>query len=54
MEVTPDEVKVMDNDSKNWTLINDARIMKADGPKHLRNGDKLTVADMVFEVEICK
>lgn len=51
--VEKDNVTVMDNDSKNWTRINGSRILKQDGKKEIKSGDRLTLADQTFEVSVC-
>ena len=52
--VEKDSVAVMDNESKNWTKINGERIVKKDGKKQIESGDQLTLADLTFEVLVCR
>ena len=52
--VEKDFVSVMDNYSRNWTKINDKRIIKQDGKREITTGDRLTLADQVFEVKVCR
>lgn len=52
--VEKDLVSVMDNNSKNWTKINNTRIINQDGKMEINTGDQLTLADLTFEVNICR
>lgn len=47
-------VYIMDNNSKNKTRINGSVIYKEDGKKEIISEDKVTMADQVFEVVVCR
>ena len=48
------QVLIQDNDSKNKTRINGQFISRQDGRIRTVTGDKISMADQVFEVKICK
>lgn len=54
MYVCENHVYIMDNESKNGTRINNRRIVKADGRVEVVEGDRITMADQIFEVRICR
>lgn len=52
--VEEEHVYIMDNNSKNRTQINGEVISKEDGKMEITSEDKVTIADQMFEVVICK
>jgi predicted nucleic acid-binding Zn-ribbon protein len=47
-------VYIVDNNSKNKTRINGKVILKEDGEKEIFSEDKVTMADQIFEVIVCR
>ncbi len=51
--VQKDHAYIQDNDSVNYTFLNGKKIRKQDGKLEIINGDRIKMANMEFEVQVC-